>query len=266
MTRTEAVNKLLLWCAAQVGNHEGANNWNKYADDPLLRQLLGWSPQNQPWCDLFTDDAFLQCFGLKATSEMTYQPIGRGSALCKTSAQFFKDNGAFVQAPNPGDVVFFYVGGDINHQGIVERVESGRIYTIEGNSSDTVARRNYSISDKSRIAGYGRPKWSVVTDGGEEDDTSSGADAPPSPQGEGNDGEVVTVAVGLPVLAKGDTGEAVKALQAVLIARGFSCGWWGADGDFGDGTDKAVRKFQERNGLEVDGIVGRETWRKLMNG
>ena len=37
------------------------------------------------------------------------------------------------------------------------------------------------------------------------------------------------------------------------------------DGDFGLKTDKAVRDFQKRYGLVVDGIVGQNTWMKLIN-
>ncbi len=42
------------------------------------------------------------------------------------------------------------------HTGIVEKVENGTVYTIEGNTSDQVARRSYSLSDGS-ILGYGPP-------------------------------------------------------------------------------------------------------------
>jgi peptidoglycan hydrolase-like protein with peptidoglycan-binding domain len=35
------------------------------------------------------------------------------------------------------------------------------------------------------------------------------------------------------------------------------------DGDFGRGTEKAVKEFQHRNGLTLDGIVGKDTRQKL---
>lgn len=44
---------------------------------------------------------------------------------------------------------------------------------------------------------------------------------------------------------------------------GFSCGTSGADGDFGSGTQTAVRKFQSANGLTADGICGPDTHKKL---
>jgi N-acetyl-anhydromuramyl-L-alanine amidase AmpD len=66
------------------------------------------------------------------------------------------------------------------------------------------------------------------------------------------------------MLSKGAKGASVKALQTLLIGYGYSCGKWGADGDFGDATDKAVRAYQKANGLDVDGIVGPATWGKLL--
>lgn len=66
------------------------------------------------------------------------------------------------------------------------------------------------------------------------------------------------------VLRKGDKGEAVKALQILLIGNGFSCGSHGADGSFGPATDTAVREYQKAMGLAVDGIVGVNTWTKLL--
>lgn len=68
----------------------------------------------------------------------------------------------------------------------------------------------------------------------------------------------------LPMLRKGDKGDSVKALQILLIGHGYSCGEWGADGDFGAGTENAVRAFQKAHGLTVDGIVGPATWGALL--
>lgn len=65
-------------------------------------------------------------------------------------------------------------------------------------------------------------------------------------------------------LKNGCKGEDVRALQILLIGRGYSCGSAGADGDFGNGTHSAVRKYQKAKGLEVDGIVGKATMSSLL--
>ena len=72
------------------------------------------------------------------------------------------------------------------------------------------------------------------------------------------------VGLNVPALRKGNKGSAVKSLQILLNGRGYSCGNHGADGDFGNGTVKAVKKFQKNNGLTADGIAGLLTWSKLL--
>ncbi len=69
---------------------------------------------------------------------------------------------------------------------------------------------------------------------------------------------------GLEMIRSGDKGQIVKSLQLLLIGNKFSCGWYGADGEFGSATEKAVRKFQQSMGIEVDGIVGPDTWTYLI--
>lgn len=57
-------------------------------------------------------------------------------------------------------------------------------------------------------------------------------------------------------LQQGDSGSAVKTMQTMLIACGYSCGKSGADGDFGENTLTAVKAFQKASGLAVDGLYG----------
>ena len=64
-------------------------------------------------------------------------------------------------------------------------------------------------------------------------------------------------------LSKGDKGNGVKTMQTMLIACGYSCGSYGADGDFGSDSDKALRKFQGDYGLTVDGKYGSKSKAKL---
>lgn len=159
MTKNEAISKLLVWANAQIGTTESGDNWNKYA--PNMSGAYGWNVQNQPWCDVFVDAGFVECFGLENAAKMTYQPIGGFSAACRYSAQYYKNNGAWYSAPEPGDQIFFYYDGDINHTGIVVSASGGVVRTIEGNSRDAVRSNAYGIGT-AIIAGYGRPNWSVV--------------------------------------------------------------------------------------------------------
>ncbi len=62
-------------------------------------------------------------------------------------------------------------------------------------------------------------------------------------------------------LKNGATGSDVRKMQKRLIELGYLSG--SADGDFGDATENAVRAFQRRNGLEVDGKAGEATLDKL---
>ena len=77
-------------------------------------------------------------------------------------------------------------------------------------------------------------------------------------------GTSVTYSISLPLLKRGCSGEAVRALQMLLAGLGYDLGKRGIDGDFGGATENAVECFQEDNGLTVDGQVGGQTWGKLL--
>ena len=87
-----------------------------------------------------------------------------------------------------------------------------------------------------------------------EDSSAGGSTAPEMP------------AVGsTPTVRKGDTGDAVKALQTALVWLGYALPKYGADGKFGDETRAAVKSFQKGNGLSADGICGPLTWAALLD-
>lgn len=64
-------------------------------------------------------------------------------------------------------------------------------------------------------------------------------------------------------LSQGDKGDAVKTMQTMLIACGYSCGKYGADGNFGTGSKNALKAFQKDYGLTVDGKYGNNSKAKL---
>ncbi|MEV4969265.1 peptidoglycan-binding protein [Streptomyces sp. NPDC024062] len=63
-----------------------------------------------------------------------------------------------------------------------------------------------------------------------------------------------------PVLKTGSQGTAVRTAQHLLAARGYTVK---ADGVYGRKTAAAIRSFQQRANLKVDGAVGPQTWSKL---
>ncbi len=182
---------------------------------------------------------------------------------------YYQQHGQFhVSDPQPGDQIFFtYRPGEISHTGIVEKVEGGIVTTIEGNTSDMVARRSYSIGD-SRIAGYGRPDWSLVAAVSESDTGSQDAAAAQPAEDINVPGK--SCSVDLPELRQGDEGIPVERLQTLLIGRGYYCGGrsYGGreqpDGEFGPATEVAVKDLQLAAGIKQDGEVGADTWAALI--
>lgn len=257
MTVTEAKNKLVAWCNAQIGQTEGSNNWNKYASK--WTEAGGWNAQNQPWCDIFVDVGFIECFGLELASRLTFQPKGSFSAACRYSAQFYKNAGAWTQSPEAGDQIFLYVDGGINHTGIVTAVADGCIYTVEGNSGDIVARRAYTLGSPN-IAGYGRPCWSILDGSDVPDDPSGGSNEPEEPD---HSYFPYTYQVPVALLKIGNYGPQVEHMQQLLKANGFDPG--DVDGKFGDKTFAALKAFQTAAGIGVDGEWGGESFKAMWN-
>jgi peptidoglycan hydrolase-like protein with peptidoglycan-binding domain len=83
------------------------------------------------------------------------------------------------------------------------------------------------------------------------------------------DGRLQRVSDNNPPMKRGEKGEPVATVQRALIDLGFAMpittaeGTKLPDGIFGTETEQVVRTFQRQNGLSADGIVGRDTMRKL---
>jgi putative chitinase len=72
-----------------------------------------------------------------------------------------------------------------------------------------------------------------------------------------DDGSVEDILDDIGVLRKGAKGEGVKIMQEALGVA--------ADGDFGPGTERALKEWQAANGLTADGIAGPATFAKLLD-
>lgn len=107
--------------------------------------------RDDPWCAMF----------VSYCGDKTNAPVGQ-FAWTVAQAKWFKQRGRFDRKPRRGSLVFFDWGGShdldrIDHVGVVEQVrKDGTLVTLEGNTSDRVARR---VRTMSTVVGFGHPEW-----------------------------------------------------------------------------------------------------------
>lgn len=130
---------------SQVGNVGGQPYWSWY----------GFSGRVE-WCACFVSWCANECGYIDAGVIPKF-------AGCVLGSQWFMDRGQWQDGsftPEAGHIIFFDWEGDgvTDHVGIVERVENGTVYTVEGNSGDACRQNSYSIGS-SVIYGYGLPAY-----------------------------------------------------------------------------------------------------------
>lgn len=131
---------------SQVGNVGGQPYWSWYGFNSRVE-----------WCACFVSWVANQAGYI----ESNIIPKFSG---CQNGIDWFKAMGQWKEksyTPREGDIIFFdwEVDGKVNHVGIVEKVENGKVYTIEGNSTnDTCRQKEYSINSQ-YIYGYGAPAY-----------------------------------------------------------------------------------------------------------
>lgn len=168
------VSKLLAIAIAEIGYKEketnsqlddktanaGDGNYTKYARDLYAAGYYQANKNGYAWCDMFVDWCFLQLCGTKEKAEAMICQTGLYGAGCVWSAKYYKQQNRFYTSnPQPGDQIFF---NSYAHTGIVEKIVGSVVHTIEGNTSNQVARRTYTLGSSS-IDGYGRPKYDADT-------------------------------------------------------------------------------------------------------
>ena len=215
----------------------GSSNYTKYNRD--MKAWAGSAGINDQWCQNFVDWCFVTAFGIDGARKLLY----KFTNYTPTGSNAFKKRGRYIERgkgrPQRGDVIYFYSSakGRIGHVGIVYKVGGSTVYTIEGNTSGAsslvtngggVRKKSYSLTS-TYIDGYGRVDYDALQD-------------------------MAPLRLGDRVLKNGDEGEDVKAMQQLLIALGYDCGSYGADGEFGDCTEMALRAAQSAAGISEDGI------------
>ncbi len=139
--------------ASQIGNVGGMPYWSWYGFGSRVE-----------WC---------ACFVSWCANECGYIDIGviPKFAGCVNGVNWFKERGQWADGsfePAAGMIIFFDwdspngssgpQDGLSDHVGIVEKVENGVVYTIEGNTGDSCARRSYPLGHY-EILGYGIPAY-----------------------------------------------------------------------------------------------------------
>lgn len=249
------------------GYHEGANNWNIFAQ--RLDQHRYYAPQtnknNLPWCCHYINGCFMEAAVNENEDDKKYdaqyfqfQPsYGNLSSVVGYMAQYYMDAGEYYyDDPQFGDVVFFNAVDDNGnvieefvHVGWVSSVD-GCIQVQEGNAGDQVQTKWYDFDQIGhRINGFGRPRYDGETNPADIDHKPEPSDEP--------------VVIELDVLKRGCVGGQVNTLKALLNEFGWSDNM-PLDGDFDYDTEIAVNKLKERYGLTVDGKVDKETWILLL--
>ena len=238
-------NKVVSTAMSYIGCKESDGSFKKIIDlynshKPLAR---GYKVKyTDEWCATFVSAVSIAC-GLT--------DIMPTECSCAKMIELYKNIGGWQESdsyvPSPGDLIMYDWEdsgrgdntGMPNHVGIVASVNGTSMTIIEGNKGEAVAYRAMTVNGK-YIRGYCVPNYARK--------------APVA--------TVTTVSVKVPSLKKNATGGSVRALQAVLSAKGHATT---VDGSFGPATEASVKAYQKSRGLTADGICGQQTWTALLN-
>ena len=144
--------EIVVVALSQLGNVGGQPYWSWYGFNSRVE-----------WC---------ACFVSWCANECGYLDAGviPRTAGCIYGSNWFKDRGLWQDnnyEPRPGDIIYFdwnNKGGSgpqdglADHVGIVEKVENGLVYTVEGNSGDSCRENRYAVGHY-EIYGYGTPAY-----------------------------------------------------------------------------------------------------------
>lgn len=261
----------------------GDENYTKYARDfdTKYTNFYNGKKNGYAWCDVFVDWCFVKAFGVEQAKKLLGQPDKSYGAGCTWSARYYKQIGCFSNKAAVGAQIFFKDSkGEPCHTGIVYKVDSNYVYTIEGNTSSAsgvvanggaVAKKKYALN-YSRIYGYGLPKYDKEKTTATAQSSSSGnkvkqwqlaaiADGFKFPKygADGSWGAECEAVAKKAICKKRLTYKYKNLTKIVQKEVGVK-----ADGLYGTATKTAVKAYQKKKGLAADGEVGLNTWKKIL--
>ncbi|MEU6781150.1 CHAP domain-containing protein [Nonomuraea angiospora] len=149
---TPEMQKFIELLESQLGYAEKAGAYTKFGAWYGKNVEFDADYSSAPWCDMYLS---------WAAHKLGYEDWIGQFAWTVSHAEWFKEQGAWGHKPKPGAFVFYDWSGsnsidNIDHVGIVTRVEGDTIFTIEGNIDGGVAKRKER--DTSKVVGYGYPE------------------------------------------------------------------------------------------------------------
>lgn len=136
----------------ELGYKETGTNVTKYGK--------WYGSDGQPWCHMFVSWCANKAGISTSVIPKTYScDTGMNKFINWNRFEYSKAYGN-TYTPKVGDIIYFGTKSDSNHVGIITKVTSSKITTIEGNSSDKVQNKTYNLTDSS-IVGYGNPKYTT---------------------------------------------------------------------------------------------------------
>jgi len=254
LTKEQAINALIAVAKNEIGYLEkatnaqldsktanaGYNNYTKYWRDVYPTY------QGQPWCACQISWDMMTAFGLETAKKLLkHWPY----VYCPAMRDYF----TLYANPQVGDIVIFWSSKkkEFTHTGLVIEVQGDLFKTIEGNTSGAsgIVANGGGVCQKSyynsQLPGtkFCRPDYSIVTSIKSNSSTNTS-----------------TTTATKNWIEYGDRGNDVKNLQAKLNKVGHNLE---VDGICGNATVSAIKDFQEKYNLTVDGQAGKNTITKL---
>ena len=271
-------NEVIKQAQAWLGAKKGSNTHKAIIDiynshTPLAR---GYKVKyTDAWCATFVSAVSIK---------LGYTDIIPTECGCPKMVDLFKKLGCWIEnenrTPSVGDIIFYDwedngIGdntGNPNHVGIVENVLGSTITVIEGNKNNSVERRKIAVNAK-YIRGYGVPKYD------KEKTTTNSTKTKVNTSVLSWQKAAIADGFSFPKYgADGEWGSECESVAKKAICQKITVGYKNknltkiiqkavgvtVDGKFGKNTKAAVIAYQKKHGLVADGIVGYNTWKKIL--